>query len=27
VTAGKVTTEMSLKIDCGFTALLIGQVK
>jgi len=27
VTAGKVTTDMSLKIDCGFTALLIGQVK
>jgi hypothetical protein len=27
VTAGKVTTGMSLKIDCGFTALLIGQVK
>ena len=27
VTAGKATTDMSLKIDCGYTALLIGQVK
>ncbi len=27
VTAGKATTDLSLKIDCGYTALLIGQVK
>ena len=27
VTAGKATTDMSLKIECGYTALLIGQVK